>query len=274
MNEAAKREVARKKEELRGLVKRLALSLILTVVLAACFSVTAYAASVTVDLGAGDGSATSFGILEALLLVTLLALAPSILIMMTSFTRIIIVLSFLRNALGTQQSPPNQVLIGLALFLTLFVMWPTFTQVNETAYQPYRQGEITQEVALERAVVPMKEFMVRQIYTDDINLFLTISNQKRGEQVMMPEDQEGLLELGLEIIVPSFITSELKRAFTMGFLLFIPFVIIDMVVSSILMSMGMVMLPPSMISLPFKIMMFVLVDGWGLLVGTLVSGFK
>lgn len=274
MNEAAKREVARKKEELRGLVKRLALSLVLTVVLAACFSVTAHAASVTVDLGAGDGSATSFGILEALLLVTLLALAPSILIMMTSFTRIIIVLSFLRNALGTQQSPPNQVLIGLALFLTLFVMWPTFTQVNETAYQPYRQGEITQEVALERAVVPMKEFMVRQIYTDDINLFLTISNQKRGEQVMMPEDQEGLLELGLEIIVPSFITSELKRAFTMGFLLFIPFVIIDMVVSSILMSMGMVMLPPSMISLPFKIMMFVLVDGWGLLVGTLVSGFK
>jgi len=274
MNEVArKKEVARKREELRRLVKRLLLSLAITVALAACFSVTAYAASVTVDLGSGDGSATSFGVLEALLLVTLLALAPSLLIMMTSFTRIIIVLSFLRNALGTQQSPPNQVLVGLALFLTLFIMWPTFTEINETAYQPYREGEITQEVALERAELPMKKFMVKQIYSDDINLFLTISNQKTGQQVTMPADQEGLLELGLEIIVPSFITSELKRAFTMGFLLFIPFVIIDMVVSSILMSMGMVMLPPSMISLPFKIMMFVLVDGWDLLVGTLVSGF-
>ena len=152
-------------------------------------------------------------------------------------------------------------------------MWPTFTEINETAYQPYREGELTQELALDRAEQSMKEFMVKQIYADDINLFLTISNQKTGREQMMPADQEGLLELGMEIIVPSFITSELKRAFTMGFLLFIPFVIIDMVVSSILMSMGMVMLPPSMISLPFKIMMFVLVDGWGLLVGTLVSGF-
>ena len=258
-------EVAQKKLELRRLLKRLLLSLAITGVLAACFTVTAHAASVTVDLGSGDGG-TSFGILEALLLVTLLALAPSILIMMTSFTRIIIVLSFLRNALGTQQSPPNQVLVGLALFLTLFIMWPTFTEINETAYQPYREGELTQELALDRAEQSMKEFMVKQIYADDIN-------QKTGREQMMPADQEGLLELGMEIIVPSFITSELKRAFTMGFLLFIPFVIIDMVVSSILMSMGMVMLPPSMISLPFKIMMFVLVDGWGLLVGTLVSGF-
>lgn len=266
-------KIQRKKAELRRLKKRLLLSLALTVVLVVCLSVTAYAASVTVDLGSGDGTEKSFGVLEALLLVTLLALAPSILIMMTSFTRIIIVLSFLRNALGTQQSPPNQVLVGLALFLTLFIMWPTFTEINETAYQPYREGELTQELALDRAEQSMKEFMVKQIYADDINLFLTISNQKTGREQMMPADQEGLLELGMEIIVPSFITSELKRAFTMGFLLFIPFVIIDMVVSSILMSMGMVMLPPSMISLPFKIMMFVLVDGWGLLVGTLVSGF-
>lgn len=266
-------EIARKKEELRGLVKRLLLSLVISVVLAACFSVTAYAASVTVDLGSGDGSVRSFGVLEALLLVTLLALAPSILIMMTSFTRIIIVLSFLRNALGTQQSPPNQVLVGLALFLTLFIMWPTFTEINETAYKPYREGEITSEEAIELAQAPMKEFMVRQIYTDDVSLFLSISNRQRGEEIALPTDHDGLLELGMEIIVPSFITSELKRAFTIGFLLFIPFVIIDMVVSSILMSMGMVMLPPSMISLPFKLMMFVLVDGWGLLVSTLVSGF-
>ena len=143
-------EVTQKKLELRRLLKRLLLSLAITGVLAACFTVTAHAASVTVDLGSGDGG-TSFGILEALLLVTLLALAPSILIMMTSFTRIIIVLSFLRNALGTQQSPPNQVLVGLALFLTLFIMWPTFTEINETAYQPYREGELTQELALDRA---------------------------------------------------------------------------------------------------------------------------
>ena len=165
-------EVAQKKLELRRLLKRLLLSLAITGVLAACFTVTAHAASVTVDLGSGDGG-TSFGILEALLLVTLLALAPSILIMMTSFTRIIIVLSFLRNALGTQQSPPNQVLVGLALFLTLFIMWPTFTEINETAYQPYREGELTQELALDRAEQSMKEFMVKQIYADDINLFLT-----------------------------------------------------------------------------------------------------
>ncbi len=266
-------KVAKKKQELRRLVKRFLLSLGITVLLAVCCSVTAHAASVTVDLGSGDGTAASFGVLEALLLVTLLALAPSLMMMMTSFTRIIIVLSFLRNALGTQQSPPNQVLVGLALFLTLFIMWPTFSQINEVAYEPYRDGELNMEQALNAAERPIKEFMVRQVYTNDLNLFLTIQNQRTDQQITMPDTQEGLLELDMAVVVPAFITSELKRAFTMGFLLFIPFVIIDMVVSSILMSMGMVMLPPSMISLPFKIMMFVLVDGWGLLVGTLVSGF-
>lgn len=266
-------EIANKKKELRRLVKRFALSLGLTVVLAVLCSVTAHAAMVTVDLGSADGTAASFGVLEALLLVTLLALAPSLLMMMTSFTRIIIVLSFLRNALGTQQSPPNQVLVGLALFLTLFIMWPTFSEINEVAYQPYRDGELTMEQALDRAETPIKSFMIRQVYTNDLNLFLTIQNQRTEQQLAMPETQEGLLELDMAIVVPAFITSELKRAFTIGFLIYIPFLIIDMVVSSTLMSMGMVMLPPSMISLPFKIMMFVLVDGWGLTVSTLVNGF-
>ncbi len=266
-------EISKKKKELRRQVKRFALSLGLTVVLTILCSVTAYAASVTVDLGSGDGTAASFGVLEALLLVTLLALAPSLLMMMTSFTRIIIVLSFLRNALGTQQSPPNQVLVGLALFLTLFIMWPTFSEINEVAYQPYRDGELTIEEALDRAETPIKGFMIRQVYSNDLNLFLTIQNQRTDRQITMPDTQEGLLELDMAIVVPAFITSELKRAFTIGFLIFIPFLIIDMVVSSTLMSMGMVMLPPSMISLPFKIMMFVLVDGWGLTVSTLVQGF-
>ena len=266
-------EIARKKAELSRHAKILGLAGLVTAGLIAILcSVTSYAASITVDLGAGNAGA-QFGVLEALLIVTLLALAPTLLIMMTSFTRIVIVLSFLRNALGTQQSPPSQVLIGLSLFLTMFIMWPVFTQINEEAYQPYRAGTITQQQALELAEDPLKEFMLRQTYTNDINLFVTIANEKTGSEMTISEDPEQLKELGMEVVVPAFVTSELKRVFTMGFLLYIPFLIIDMVVSSTLMSMGMVMLPPSMISLPFKIMVFVLVDGWGLLVGTLVRSF-
>ena len=266
-------EIAQKKRELRKYLKQFLVMLGITAALLLCFALTAHAAMITVDLGAGETSGTSFGILEALLLMTLLALAPSLLVMMTSFTRIVIVLSFLRNALGTQQTPSNQVLVGLALFLTLFIMWPTFSELNETAYQPYREGTITQEEALDRAQVPMKRFMIREIYSNDLNLFITIANEKMDQQITVPDTQEGLMELDMTVIVPAFITSELKRAFTIGFLLFIPFLIIDMVVSSTLMSMGMVMLPPSMISLPFKIMIFVLFDGWGLLISTLVNGF-
>lgn len=269
-------EIIQKKQELRRHILKFLLSLGVTLVLlVGLFSFTAYAApAVTVDLGAGDGSETQFGVIEAMLTVTLLALAPSLLIMMTSFTRIVIVLSFLRNALGTQQSPPNQVLIGLALFLTLFIMWPVFTQINEKAYQPYQAGELTQQDAIDAAVVPLKEFMLRQTYTNDLNLFLSISNEKTGAEAELSTLPEDLTDLGMEIVVPAFVTSELKRAFTIGFLLFVPFLIIDMVVSSTLMSMGMVMLPPSMIALPFKIMIFVLVDGWSLLIGTLVKGFR
>ena len=211
---------------------------------------------------------------QTLLFLTLLGFIPALLLMTTSFTRIIIVLSFLRNAMGTQQSPPNQVLVGLALFLTLFIMWPVFTQINNEAYQPYKAGEITQQQAIELAEVPLKEFMLKQTYTNDLNMFISISNEKTGRDDSLSTDKDKLTDLGLEIVVPSFVTSELKRAFTIGFLLFIPFLIIDMVVSSTLMSMGMVMLPPSMIALPFKIMMFVLVDGWNLLIGSLVRGFR
>lgn len=277
------------KKDLKKLSMRFALSLAATALLiVACLTLDIRAASptVSIDLSAGDAQG-SFGILEMLFLLMVLALAPSILIMMTSFTRIVIVLSFLRNALGTQQSPPNQVIIGLSLFLTLFIMTPTINEIGREAYIPYSNGEITSAAAFDNAITPLKRFMLRQTYQKDLSLFLNISG--RGDMRLGEEDQtapadgelsradgnlEQLTGLGLEVIVPSFVTSELKRAFEMGFLLFIPFLIIDMVVSSTLMSMGMVMLPPSMIALPFKIMMFVLVDGWGLLLGTLARSFR
>ena len=244
-----------------------------------CFSLRAQAApAITIDLDSGTTGEGSFGPLEMLFLMAILALAPSILIMMTSFTRIVIVLSFLRSALGTQQSPPNQVLIGLALFLTLFIMQPVLQQINEDAYTPYKQGLIDQQTAVENAVKPMKQFMLRQTKQKDLSLFLSISGEEEdlAQMEAQSEDQtmENLEKLSLSVIVPAFVTSELTHAFTIGFLLFIPFLIIDMVVSSTLMSMGMVMLPPSMIALPFKIMMFVLVDGWNLLLGTLAQGFR
>jgi len=250
------------------------ISLLMVVVLSFVLCTITYAApGISIDLNAGEDAGGTMGTIELLFLVAILALAPSILIMMTSFTRIIIVLSFLRNALGTQQSPPNQILVGLALFLTLFIMSPVVSEINQTAYIPYKEGAITQEVATERAVKPIKVFMLKQTHKKDLNLFLSISKSP-VPQLQEGQSIEAFTELGLEVIIPSFITSELKRAFTMGFLLFIPFLIIDMVVASTLMSMGMVMLPPAMISLPFKIMMFVLVDGWGLLMGTLVKSFR
>lgn len=202
---------------------------------------------------------------QIILLLTLISLLPSILLMMTSFTRIIIVFSFLRNALGLQQTPPNQVLIGLALFLTIFIMAPVFTQINEEALQPYSDGVITQDEFLEKASGPIKEFMYKQTRAEDVNMFLSLSGNERPETID---------DIGLSVIIPAFITSELRRAFLYGFLIFLPFLIIDMVVSSVLMSMGMIMLPPVMISLPFKVLLFVLVDGWGLLVKTLVVTFN
>lgn len=202
--------------------------------------------------------------LELFLILTIISLLPSILVMMTSFTRIVIVLSFTRNALGIQQTPPNMVLVGIALFLTLFIMDPVIKDVNTNAYQPYIKEEISQEEALKRAQVPMKQFMLKQTEKTTLNLFVDMSNKD------MPENIE---DLPMTVVIPSFMTSELKRAFTAGFMIFLPFMLVDIVVSSTLMSMGMVMLPPAMISLPFKLLLFVTVNGWELLFTNLVKSF-
>lgn len=236
-------------------------------------TVRGYAASFTLDFESAADETGAMGTLEVLFLFLMLALGPSILLMMTSFTRIVIVLSFLRNALGTQQSPPNQIIIGLALILSLFIMQPVLTQINTVAYEPYKEGVITQEEAIELGIVPIKKFMILQTDPKSLNLYLSISG-RTDVRFTNETAVDTLLDLGLEIIVPSFITSELSRAFTMGFMIFLPFLIIDLVVSSILMSMGMVMLPPAMIALPFKIMMFVLVDGWTLVLGVISRGFQ
>lgn len=210
--------------------------------------------------------------LEIILLLTLLALAPSLLIMMTCFTRIVIVLSFLRSAMQTQSTPPNMVITGMALFLTLFIMAPVFSEINEVAYQPYVNEEITTEQALEAAAGPIKSFMLKQTSQDDLDFFIDLANIETPEGGFTEEYVQN--ELSLTVIVPSFMISELKRAFQMGFMLFIPFLIIDIVVGSTLMSMGMMMLPPAMISMPFKILIFVLADGWNLLIGSVVSSYN
>lgn len=229
--------------------------------------VSAQGLDVSIDTST-DGD--NFDSLTLLFTFALLAVAPSLLVMMTSFTRIVIVFSFLRNALGLQQTPPNQVIIGLALFLSFFIMSPVIDEMNETAIEPFTANEITQEEAIENIQLPLKEFMLRQTRTEDLNLFLSMSDEADEIEEINPDE---LLDLGLEVIVPSFITSELKRAFLIGFMLFLPFLIIDMIVASTLMSMGMVMLPPSMISLPFKLMLFVVVDGWSLIMEMLVKSF-
>jgi flagellar biosynthetic protein FliP len=202
--------------------------------------------------------------LQLLLLMTALTLLPSILLMMTAFTRIIIVLSILRQAIGAGQAPPNQVLIGLSLFLTFFVMAPVFDRINTEALQPYMAGTLETTVAVDRAMQPLRQFMLLQTRESDIAAFVRIAG---GDGFEKPED------VPLSILVPAFATSELKTAFQIGFLIFIPFVIIDLVVASVLMSMGMMMLSPVLISLPFKIMLFVLVDGWALIMGTLAASF-
>lgn len=224
--------------------------------------------------------------IEVIMLITLLSLAPSLLIMLTSFTRIIIVLSFLRNAMQTQTTPPNMILTGIALFLTIFIMWPVFSEINETAYVPYANGEITTSEAIDRAGRPLKDFMLKQTTNSNMRFFLELQDiTVYSEDTVGTENPEAVNiddinlqnyqdQLGFQVVVPAFIVSELTRAFQMGFMLFIPFLIIDLVVSSTLMSMGMMMLPPAMISLPFKILLFVLVDGWQMLIGTLVTSFN
>ncbi len=204
------------------------------------------------------------GFLQLLLLLAILTLAPAFVVLMTSFTRIIIVLSFTRNAMATQQIPPNQVLIGLALFLTFFVMQPTLAEINETAVQPYIEGEIIQEDAFEIAAAPLREFMFYNTREKDLALFVNIAD------IEQPETEE---DVPLHVLVPAFVISELKTAFQMGFMLYVPFLIIDMVVASTLMSMGMFMLPPVIVSMPFKLLLFILVDGWHLVVKSLLESF-
>ena len=208
--------------------------------------------------------------LEILFLTTMITLLPSLLVMMTSFTRYIISFSFLRSAFGTQQTPPNMVLGGMALFLTLFTMAPVVTQIQTEAYEPYKQEEISQEEFLDRAQVPLKEFMLRNTKTSTLNMFCDLAKVELPENVNMKE----AVKLPLRVVVPSFMTCELQRAFEIGLLLYIPFMLIDIVVSSTLMSMGMIMLPPSMISMPFKLLLFVTVNGWELLFSSLVQSFK
>ena len=212
----------------------------------------------------GGGGQTYSLSLQTLLLLTSLTFLPALILMMTSFTRIIIVLSLLRSALGTPSAPPNQVLIGLSLFLTFFVMSPVLEKIYTDAYLPYSEKKISLDQAFTTGIVPLKTFMLRQTRETDLALFVKISN---SEPVQTPE------EVPLKILVPAYVISELKTAFQIGFVVFIPFLIIDMVVASVLMSMGMMMVSPAMISLPFKIMLFVLADGWNLLVGSLVQSF-
>lgn len=205
--------------------------------------------------------------LEILFLTTIIALLPSLLVMMTSFTRYIIAFSFLRSAMGTQQVPPNMVLIGIALFLTLFTMAPVIGEIQTTAYDPYVAEEISQDEFLDRAQVPLKNFMLRQTEPETLAMFCDMA------QVETPSDDAAAMALPMRVIVVSFMTCELKTAFEIGLLLYIPFMLIDIVVSSTLMSMGMIMLPPSMISMPFKLLLFVVLNGWELLFSTLVQGF-
>ena len=212
----------------------------------------------------GGGQSYSLSI-QTLLLLTTLTFLPAVLLMMTGFTRIIIVLSLLRQALGTQSSPPNQVMVGLALFLTFFVMSPVIDQIHDLAYKPFSENRMSMNDALEKGSEPLKAFMLRQTRQADLALFVKISNTR---------ELQDRSEVPLKVLVPAYITSELKTAFQIGFIVFIPFLIIDMVVASVLMSMGMMMLSPVIISLPFKIMLFVLVDGWHLLVGSLVQSFS
>ncbi len=220
----------------------------------------------TVNLGfkSTDNPSDVVSAIKIIIMLTVLTLAPAILIMMTSFTRIIIVLSFLRQALGVQQMPPNQLLIGLALFLTFFVMAPAFKDINNKALQPYLAGAVTQEEALDQSLIPLRKFMFGQTRPSDLELFINLSRM---------EAPKTRADVSTMVLVPAFIVSELKTSFLIGFIIFLPFLIIDMVVASVLMAMGMMMLPPVVVSLPFKIMLFVLVDGWTLLIGSIVKSF-
>ncbi|RLB42915.1 MAG: flagellar biosynthetic protein FliP [Deltaproteobacteria bacterium] len=223
-----------------------------------------YLPTITIGVKEANNPHELSTLLQILFLLTVLSLAPAIVVMMTSFTRIIVVFSLIRHALGTQQMPPNQVLIGLALLLTFFIMSPVYNKVNNDALQPYLQEKITQQEAVKKALAPIRQFMFRQTRKKDLALFMKVAHEAR------PKTMEDVPTL---VLIPSFVISELKTAFQIGFLIYIPFLVIDMVVASVLLSMGMMMLPPFMVSLPFKLMLFVLVDGWNLLIGSMIKSF-
>ena len=229
------------------------------------FPLDAAAQSLNLDLGEGGGAVTG-RVIQLLAIITVLSLAPSILVMVTSFTRIVIVFSFLRTALGLQQTPPNSVLISLALFLTFFIMSPVFEQSYQEGLKPLMEEKITEEQAIEPIIKPFHRFMLGNVREKDLELFVDIARVDE-DTLKKPEDTP------MQVLIPAFMLSELKRAFEIGFLVYIPFLIIDMVVASTLMSMGMMMLPPVLVSLPFKLIFFVLVDGWYLIVGSLVRSF-
>ncbi len=229
----------------------------------AIFAGPVLAQSLNIDLGGGGASATS-RIIQLIALTTVLSLAPSILVMVTSFTRFVVVFGFLRQALGTQQAPPNTVMVSLAMFMTIFVMQPTFEKAWETGIQPVMDGHLDEMEGFERTMKPFHAFMTKHARSQDVKLFMDLSKAK---EVVNAED------VPLRALIPAFMISELRRAFEIGFLIFLPFLIIDMVIASILMSMGMMMIPPAMISLPFKLIFFVMVDGWFLVVGSLVQSF-
>jgi flagellar biosynthesis protein FliP len=243
-----------------------ALALLLTAILGTGYAEAADFVLPSLQLGVqqGEDPAQVSVLLQIIFLLTILTLAPAILILMTSFTRIAVVFAFLRQALGTQQTPSNQIIAGLALFLTLFIMMPVWQEINTRALQPYLGEEITQQLALERALEPVRAFMFRQTREKDLGLFVKTAG------IGKPSSTK---DIPTTVLIPAFVISELKTAFIIGFILYVPFLIIDMVVASVLLSMGMMMLPPVLISLPFKLMLFVLVDGWHLIVGSLVGSF-
>ena len=220
-----------------------------------------------INISSNAGSMKLESTLQILIMLTILSLAPSILIMVTSFTRIVVVFHFLRTALGTQTTPPNQVIVGLALFITIAIMSPVFTEVNTKAIKPYTAGKIKQEQAIEKGLSPLREFMLKQTREKDLKLFMDL-NKKSADDIKDYDD------IPITIVIPAFIISELRAAFIIGFLIYLPFIVLDMVVASTLMSMGMMMLPPTTISLPFKLLLFVLADGWNLVIGQLVNSFN
>ncbi len=255
-----KKNINAKKSILRFLPFFITTLIIISLIMALSVHASALTLEETLDSLLGEESQA----LKIIILLTLITLLPTLLIMLTGFTRIVIVLSMIRNAIGLQNMPPNSVIIGLSLFITFFVMSPALSQINEEAYKPYSEGEIEFEEFADKAMEPLRDFMLRQTYKTDLNFFTDLAGI---------EETDNLDDIPDRVVIVSFMTSELKHAFAIGFFLYIPFIVIDMIVASTLMSMGMLMLPPAMISMPFKILLFILVDGWQLTIGTLITSF-